>query len=584
MTCRFTIAVLLCVHSFVVCSFAAQYQSNAALAKDLKALADKHSTVARLSSVAKSRAGHDVWLLQLGAGDKAEVDKRPALLVIAGIEGNELAGTHSVAAWAQVLAAKYAGNDERTRKLLDRKTIYVFPRVNADAAEAFFQKPQVERTVSTLPVDDDYDGLIDEDGPDDLNGDGLITWMRVEDPEGEYIFDATDSRLLLKADRARGESGKWRYLIEGRDNDNDEAWNEDGPGGVSFNRNFPYNYKFFAPNAGVHQISERETRALADFIVAHPNIAMTFTFGAADNLSQPPKAEAAGANKRPQTDLQPDDLPFFRELGKAWRDALGLKKDLPGASEPGTISDWMYFHRGRLSLAARPWTTALQVELDKAAKPEGKKDEEKKDDAKPKEDQKEEKKEEKKDEKKPDDRNQEERALLKWFDEHAKESFVQWRKIEHPDFPGKNVEVGGFAPFARSNPPQPLLEGLAQKHAVFLTQLAEKFPELRVRQTKVKNLGEGVFDVTVQVENSGYLPTALAQGGVTREVHPTLVELKLDEKTILSGSKRAVLNAIEGSGGMREVRWVIHAPNTTKVGVSVRSTFAGSFDAEIELK
>jgi hypothetical protein len=35
---------------------------------------------------------------------------------------------------------------------------------------------------------------------------------------------------------------------------------------------------------------------------------------------------------------------------------------------------------------------------------------------------------------------------------------------------------------------------------------------------------------------------------------------------------------------MREVRWVIHAPNTTKVGVSVRSTFAGSFDAEIELK
>ena len=582
MTCRFTIAVLLSVHAFVVSSVAAQ--SNADLAKDLKTLAEKHSTVARLSSVAKSRAGHDVWLLQLGAGDKAEVDKRPALLVIAGIEGNELAGTHSVVSWVQGLAAKYAGNDERARKLLDRKTIYVFPRVNADAAEAFFQKPQVERTASTLPVDDDHDGLIDEDGPDDLNGDGLVTWMRVEDPEGEYILDPTDSRLLLKADRARGESGKWRYLIEGRDNDNDEAWNEDGLGGVSFNRNFPHNYKFFAPNAGVHQISERETRALADFIVAHPNIAMIFTFGASDNLTQPPKAEAAGANKRPQTDLQPDDLPFFRELGKAWRDALGLKKELPAASEPGTISDWMYFHRGRLSLAARPWTTALQVELDKAAKPEGKKDEEKKDDAKPKDDQKEEKKEEKKDDKKPDDRNQEERALLKWFDEHAKEAFIPWRKIEHPDFPGRNVEVGGFAPFARSNPPQPLLEGLVEKHAVFLTQLAEKFPELRVRQTKVKTLGDGVFDITVQVENSGYLPTALAQGGVTREVHPTLVELKIDDASILSGAKRAVLNAIEGSGGMREVRWVIHAPNAMKVGMSVRSTFAGSFDTEIKLK
>jgi hypothetical protein len=577
MTGRFTIAILLCFHSLVTGGSAAQYQSNAELAKDLKALAEKHTTMARLTSVAKSRAGHDVWLLQLGAGDKAELDKRPALLVIAGIEGNELAGTHGVVSWAQGLAGKYAGNDERTRKLLDRKTIYIFPRVNADAAEAFFQKPQVERTVSTLPVDDDHDGLIDEDGPDDLNGDGLITWMRIEDPEGEYILDPTDSRLLLKADRARGEAGQWRYLIEGRDNDHDESWNEDGPGGVSFNRNFPHNYKFFAPNAGVHQISERETRALADFIVAHPNIAMVFTFGASDNLTQPPKAEAGGANKRPQTDLQPDDLPFYRELGKAWRDTLGLKKELPAASEPGTISDWIYFHRGRLSLGARPWTTALQVELDKAAKPDGKKDEEKKDDAKPKED-------EKKEEKKPDDRNQEERALLKWFDEHAKESFVPWRKIEHPDFPGKNVEVGGFAPFARSNPPEQLLDGLAEKHAVFLTQLAEKFPELRVRQAKVKSLGEGVFDITVQVENSGYLPTALAQGGVTREVHPTLVELKLDDKSILSGSRRAVLNAIEGSGGMREVRWVIHAPNTTKVTVNVRSEFAGSFDAEIELK
>jgi len=173
---------------------------------------------------------------------------------------------------------------------------------------------------------------------------------------------------------------------------------------------------------------------------------------------------------------------------------------------------------------------------------------------------------------------------LKWFEENAKDSFVPWRKIEHPDFPGKNVEVGGYAPFARSNPPERLLEGLAQKQATFLTQLAEKFPELRVRQTKVKSLGEGVWDVTVQIENSGYLPTALAQAGVTREVHPTLVELKLDEKAILSGAKRTALNAIEGSGGMKEVRWIVHAPNTSKVGISVQSTLGGSFDTEIELK
>jgi len=299
-----------------------------------------------------------------------------------------------------------------------------------------------------------------------------------------------------------------------------------------------------------------------------------FTFGAADNLTQPPKAEAAGANKRPQTDLQPDDLPYYRELGKAWRDALGLKKELPPAAEAGTLSDWMYFHRGRLSLAARPWTTALQLELDKGKKEEKK--DEKKDAEKPKD--------EKKEDKKADNRNEEERAVLKWFDENAKEAFVPWKRIDHPDFPGKTVEVGGYAPFARSNPPEQLLEGLAQKHGEFLTALAQKFAEVRLRASKVKNLGESLYDITVQIENTGYLPTSLTQGNVTREVFPTRVEIKLDDKSVVSGTKRVMLDKIEGSGGMKEVRWVVHAPNMQKVRLNVTSMLGGSFESDIDLK
>jgi hypothetical protein len=552
---------------------AGKYQSNSELASDLGKLAGAHPKFVKLSSLAKSRAGHDVWLVRIGAGEEKALEKRPAMLVVAGIEGNDLAGSFSAASWVKTLATKY-DSDENVRRLVDTKTIYVLPRLNADAADSAFAKPQVERLVSTLPVDDDHDGMVDEDGPDDLNNDGLITWMRVEDPQGEYILDPAEPRLLLKADHARGEVGRWRYLTEGRDDDHDEQWNEDGIGGVNFNRNFPYNYKFFAPTSGVNQISETETRALADFVVAHPNIAIVFTFGAADNLTQPPKAEAAGASKRPQTDVQPDDLPYYRELGKAWRDALGLKKELPGASEQGTFSDWMYFHRGRLSLAARAWTTALQLELDKAKKEDKK--EEKKDAEKPKD--------EKKDDKKPDNRNEEERAVLKWFDENAKGAFVPWQKIEHPDFPGKTAEIGGYAPFVRSNPPEQLLEGLAQKHGEFLMALALKFPAVRLRSSKVKPLGESLYDITVQIENTGYLPTSLTQGNVTREVFPTRLELKLEDKAIVSGTKRVMLDKIEGSGGMKEVRWVVHAPKMQKITLTVTSMLGGSFETEIDLK
>src|SRR5205085_7544642 len=120
---------------------------------------------------------------------------------------------------------------------------------------------------------------------------GLITWMRIQDPEGEYILDPVDPRLMMKADKSKGETGAWKLLTEGRDDDHDGAFNEDGPGGVNFNRNFPYNYKFFTPDAGINQVSEIETRVLADFVVDHPNIAIVFTFGAADNLVQTPKVD-----------------------------------------------------------------------------------------------------------------------------------------------------------------------------------------------------------------------------------------------------------------------------------------------------
>ena len=44
----------------------------------------------------------------------------------------------------------------------------------------------------------------------------VITWMRVQDPEGDYILDPQDGRLLMKADRAKGEAGGWRTIPGGK--------------------------------------------------------------------------------------------------------------------------------------------------------------------------------------------------------------------------------------------------------------------------------------------------------------------------------------------------------------------------------
>jgi len=573
-----SLMLLLCSAALSWSATATEYKDNKSLAAQLKEMAKEHKQILRVASACSTPGKNDVWRVELGAGRDEDRSRRPAMLVVAGIEGNDLAGTASVIAWMESLTKAYE-SDEKIKKLLDSTTIYAWPRLNPDAARHFFAKPRLEAAVSDQPFDEDHDGLVDEDGPDDLNGDGLITWMRVEDAEGEFIMDATEPRLLLKADRLKGERGAWKYLIEGRDNDSDKKWNEDGVGGVNFNRNFPYGFKFFAAGSGRHQVSEVETRALADFVIAHPNIGIVFTFGAADNLVQTPKGEAP---KRPPVALHEDDVVWYRELGKAWREGLGLKKELSASSQPGTFSDWMYYHRGRLSLAAQAWSPAMQLELAKSKKP---KDEEPKKDAEAKAEKDSADKEKKPAEKgkESDTRNEEERAFLKWLDENGKESFVPWKSFEHPDFPGKKVEIGGFAPFTRTNPPEQLLGELADKHGKFLTELAGKLPRIGVRKLEVKSLGSSVYDVTAQIENTGFLPTMLTQGGLSREVHPTRVVLKTDDKFLLSGKRTTMLNAIQ-SGEMKEVRWVVRAKGAKKLEIEVVSMLGGRVEKSVELK
>lgn len=83
---------------------------------------------------------------------------------------------------------------------------------------------------------------MDEDGPEDLNGDGYITLMRVKDPEGNYIIDPKEPRLMRLADPKKGEKGMYKIYSEGLDNDDDGQINEDPLGGVEINRNFPHDF------------------------------------------------------------------------------------------------------------------------------------------------------------------------------------------------------------------------------------------------------------------------------------------------------------------------------------------------------
>ena len=193
--------------SFIICSISvAQYHSYGDLVKSLELLASQNPSLIKLQSIAKTLNGKEVWSVTIG---KNETNK--AVLIVGGIEATQIVGTEHALRLIEHLSQSYGKNDSITR-LLDNTTIYVIPQANPDAAEAFSTKPFGERGTNFTPYDDDRDGETDEDDVEDLNKDGIISWMRIKDPRGDWIVNPDDSRLMKKADAAKNEKGIYRLL------------------------------------------------------------------------------------------------------------------------------------------------------------------------------------------------------------------------------------------------------------------------------------------------------------------------------------------------------------------------------------
>jgi hypothetical protein len=75
------------------------------------------------------------------------------------------------------------------------------------------------------------------------------------------------------------------------------------------------------------------------------------------------------------------------------------------------------------------------------------------DEAEDDEDAEEEEEEEEDGESDEDERGVDDLNALAWFEQQEVDGFVDWQAIEHPDLTDKKVEIGGFKPFLRENPP-----------------------------------------------------------------------------------------------------------------------------------
>lgn len=263
-----------------------RYHSPAELGAALQEYALANAAVAKVHKLAQSPGGRDILIIELGPEVGKAEKTLPAVFVGANFEG-----TVPLSGEAALYLVKQLIEKPDVRKNL---TWYVLPCPNPDAAARYFGKPLIEDPRNARPHNDDMDDAVDEDGPDDLDGNGIITMMRVKDPAGEWLPVPGEPRLMKKADWSKGEKGIYKLYTEGIDNDGDGEYNEDGPGGVNLGVQFPHLFKPFSLASGDWPGSEPESFAVMKFMNDHKEIGLTFVFGSTNFCLNPPRGGRKG--------------------------------------------------------------------------------------------------------------------------------------------------------------------------------------------------------------------------------------------------------------------------------------------------
>lgn len=452
-----------------------RYNDHAGITDILKKIVKAYPGLAKLESIGKSYEGRDLWCIAITDYSKGVAAKKPGMYIDGNIHSNEVQGSEFAMYTAWYLTENFNDN-AFIRELLADKIIYIVPTINPDARDAFFKKPNNPNSPrsGTLPVDNDMDGLVDEDGYDDLDGDGNIVQMRRKNPNGRYKIDPTNPNRMIAV--GPDEKGDYELLgLEGIDNDGDGQVNEDG---AQFeydpNRDWGWNWQPNNVQNGAYKypFSLPENRAVMEFVMKHPNIAAGQSFHNAGGmiLRGPGGAEDVGT-------YNAADVQVYDVLGKKGEEIIpGYKylvvyKDLYSAY--GGELDWFYGGRGIYTFSNELWTPYLMFNSDAT-------------------------------------RELNDETTFK-FDRYLlfKDAFVEWHDYDHPQY-GK-IEIGGFKKnFTRMHPGF-LLESDAHRNMAFTVYHVYHTPKLAIDTVMEKDLGDGLKEVTAIIANKRLMPTHSSQ-------------------------------------------------------------------------
>ena len=426
----------------------------------------------KLESIGKTTGGSDTWLVTINNPKTGPELSKPAMFVDGATHANEVQGTETVLYLIDYMLDNY-GKLDKVTELMDRTVFYFVPMVNADSRAKWFEAPATPSYPRTVPVniDDDRDGRVDEDGYEDLNGDGELTQMRKKVPlgQGRFRLDPKDPRRLVPIEE--DELGDYiRLGGEGIDNDGDGRVNEDQVGYVDPNRTFAYGWapRYVQPGSTDYPLQIPETRNIALWALDHPNIAAAQSFhNTGQMILRGPGTKAMGR-------YEVSDIRVYDRIGEEGENIIPgysyfiLWKDLYSAYG-GTI-DHFYGIHGAIAFSNELF--GPQQDFDK-------------------------------------DGEVTEEERLKFVDLLTLGRMaVEWKEFDHPQY--GQIEIGGFRHDTGRVPEGWMLEEDCHRNALFVLYHARQLPKIRFDDPTVEKVDGDLYRVHVPVVNERSIPTVTA--------------------------------------------------------------------------
>lgn len=471
---------------------ATKYLSYQEIEKFLQLTATTFPQWVNLEIIGNTQSGIAIYLLTIGKQD-TEINNRPAIWLDGGTHAAEWTGVmatlYIVSSWLDSIAK----GDSSVIEQFNRSSAYILPCISPDGYEELFNGGAFLRSNTNVTQNKNTRSGFE---PQDIDGDGIVRWMRWKHPAGSFVIDENQSLLMRPRTLDDSADDAYFFCEEGIFlNWNNVSWNSASlKYGIDLNRNFPGQWQpfsMFGTNSGRYTMSEIEAEVTVKEFAKRANICAALTHHTHTGciLTQP---------FCKNTPLSENDIQFMHTLATdlvshtnykvykvfpeftysneksvsgVWSDTMSTVFGIPGY----TIEFWNPYDHAGFDVD-NPVANLLS----------------------------------------PDSKLMS--NVFYWYAKNYPELTSSWKEINHPQL-GK-VEIGGFDTLkCIFNPPEKILHQECDKGLKFANKLLRCLPVIDCK-VNVDSIGNNYFKIQVILSNNGYLSTSPLQYGENLVVTP----------------------------------------------------------------